>query len=437
MTDARTTYTYTAVATTQLEDGEEATRCDAADPAEPDTTVATSAPPSAKSSPSWPLLGRILLLCTPLLLLIVLTAAAFRVNVIDVPLSLRSLLLLPPRPIPRSAGVFMLNPARDVEHGVAHQPYAMGYITVAPSLDTYRRVLHMSWQLHRMEAPYDVFLLLDQESANATEALVRASLAEMANLTQTPSELLLPPNLFFLHVDAPVSVKAGFLNINRPFFGSDRAAGHDKILYAFAQMYPHYLFTWLVEEDVFIPSAHTVVALHSEAIDVGVAHNQSIADVVIPTFYNGVLNQRPAEGQDYEWHWRSVIPLTADVWPSDFRLFTGMVCMIGVSRRMLDAIDEWARTQGQLFFLEVFFASLGAFKHFVVFSSPKMERIYYRSEHTLDDFKRLPLNVFHPVKNQTEQWLAYAELNQAEDNATQTYAGPTITALRRREVTAE
>ena len=98
----------------------------------------------------------------------------------------------------------------------------------------------------------------------------------------------------------------------------------DKALYFFTNVARDYSFVWFVESDVFIPSVQAFISLHelySPSNDLVTADNVHNFD--------GRLKDWP--------HWYLALDTLPLPWAKS------MVCAMGCSRRLLSAVDEYAR----------------------------------------------------------------------------------------------
>ena len=154
----------------------------------------------------------------------------------------------------------------------------------------------------------------------------------------------------------------------------------DKFLYAFCENYTEYDFVYVFEDDVFIPSLFTIKNLIDKYKDY---------DLVTPN--NFAKNDRIPD-----WHWRHIFSR----FPKRTEPFYySMVCAMGLSRKMFDAIKEYAFINQSLFYVEVMFNTLAYDNKLNVICPLELKSIVWLGKWDVDEFLLLPNNVFHPRKD--------------------------------------
>ena len=181
-------------------------------------------------------------------------------------------------------------------------------------------------------------------------------------------------------------IKAGYwhsnISDNATHIKKDPIA-YDKFLYHFCEVENNkYDFIWVFEDDVFIPSVHTVVNLNNKYGDY---------DLVTPNHFLK-LDKVP------DWHW-----------PDIFLKMQGpyaysMVCAAGFSKKMLEEVRLFQHERGHLVYIEVMFNTLAyqnhlGLKKFKVIDPLELKSIVWKGEWDMNAFLLLPDSVFHPMKH--------------------------------------
>ena len=152
----------------------------------------------------------------------------------------------------------------------------------------------------------------------------------------------------------------------------------DKSLYFFCTLAPKYDALWLVEEDVYIPSVEALV---------GMLHLPESSDLV--------LRSHTSRTDWPDWpHWSH-----ADLQFPEPR-YRSMVCVVGMSKRLVTVLDGYVRGFKRLGFVETFFSSIAAHENLTVLNPPTLSTVEWRRDWSCDDVKNSGMNWFHPIKNQ-------------------------------------
>jgi hypothetical protein len=168
----------------------------------------------------------------------------------------------------------------------------------------------------------------------------------------------------------------------------------DKFLFAFCETYTSYEFVWVFEDDCFIPSIEALINLDNK---------YSTHDLVVP-------NNRFNEGNQVDWHWRSIYPIYSGPY------YYSMVCACGISRALLNEIKKFKDENGFLFYIEVMFNSLAMKKELSVHTPLELKSIVWLGVWGLDEFLLLPNNIFHPKKDISQHSLIRHQINLAKEN---------------------
>jgi hypothetical protein len=203
---------------------------------------------------------------------------------------------------------------------------------------------------------YDVFVVLDDNTDDYRE------------LKQNF------PALRFIQIRNEDCMNAGYTNtsfitLRKP------VAGWDKAVYFFGTQATDYDRVWITEDDVFFYDETTVKNIDAKYPEHDIVCNGPMTDADL-----GI------------WLWK-YIRIT---FPPPY--FCGMMCMCRFSRKMLNAIHEYAVLNHTLFFLEALFPTL-AYKHQLRYtgSIPELATITHRDKFAMTDFTKTKL--YHPVKD--------------------------------------
>ena len=153
----------------------------------------------------------------------------------------------------------------------------------------------------------------------------------------------------------------------------------DKSLFYFIRLDRNYSFVWLIEDDVFIPSTRALLSLHRLY--------SSTSDLVMNTNY---LNRL---GNISSWNWRHAQGRLLPPWSCS------MANVIGLSRLMLNAVDEYVRWRGFVPYHEFFFNTFAVHLNATIVTPSELSTLYFRPLYAFDSVRRSPNNLFHPVKN--------------------------------------
>lgn len=164
-------------------------------------------------------------------------------------------------------------------------------------------------------------------------------------------------NLKFLSIHAHTCEQQGFKGSVLYFL--DRACSRDKALYYFSMVNRGYDFVWFVEDDVYFKDPNNIRRLdqkHSSATDLLVREHRIKTNKIL------------------DWHWRHVEGKIDLPWASS------MICIVRLSKKMLESIADYARKNGQLFLDEALFNTLCVHYQLRVESPPEFEHITYVPE---------------------------------------------------------
>lgn len=151
---------------------------------------------------------------------------------------------------------------------------------------------------------------------------------------------------------------------------------YDKALLHFAKIDTKYDFVFFIEDDVFFSDP---LALNS-LID-----KYGNYDLVV-----GNNNKKHDDVMD--WHWKYIVDKIEPPY------YYSMVCACGMSRKMLDTINDYVTKNKYLFYIEAMFNTLAMQNKLLVAEVFELKSIVWLGNWGLDEFVLLPMNLFHPVK---------------------------------------
>jgi hypothetical protein len=151
----------------------------------------------------------------------------------------------------------------------------------------------------------------------------------------------------------------------------------DKMLLFFCEFVREYNFVWVFEDDCFIPSVETIQNLHLK---------YSSFDLITPNNFKN-------DGKAMDWHWRDIYPKI----PGPYAY--SMVCAFGMSRNMLNTVQDYKNKNNSLLYIEVMFNTLALQNDLKVIDPIELKSIVWMGEWGINEFLLLPYNVFHPRKD--------------------------------------
>lgn len=198
------------------------------------------------------------------------------------------------------------------------------------------------------------------------------------------------------------SAAAGYFEFCPTFRKPSRVIAWDKALYFFNRHATHYDHVWLIEDDVFIPSAQIIVQLDSR---------HPLADLVSR---DHIIN---TTGELDSWYWWKFVPKNLFPLPWSHSL----VCAVRLSRRLLSSLDHliiqsgvWLHTStapshDQAFrapFIEFIFHLIALNSAMEIATPPQLSRITWRRKWQPDEISAHHFT--HPIKDLAK----HAELRQ-------------------------
>ena len=184
-----------------------------------------------------------------------------------------------------------------------------------------------------------------------------------------------------IKLDNIICEKAGFKS--SVLYFNNRAVSRDKALYYFCKINVNYEYIWFIEEDVFIPSIHTIENLNKKYIK---------GDLL--TVINDIVHSKRTH-----WHWSQVheqikIPLPYAI---------SMICACRVSNKLMKCINNYADKHKNLFVDEVLFNTLALKANLEVITPNELSTITYQKKWQISDIKIE--NLYHPMKDINQHYL--------------------------------
>jgi hypothetical protein len=152
---------------------------------------------------------------------------------------------------------------------------------------------------------------------------------------------------------------------------------YDKLLYFFCNIEEETDFMFVFEDDVFIPSIDAILNL---------LESYKEYDLVTPNHFF-------KDDEVWDWHWKSVLDKIKPPY------YFSMVSAMGISRKLLNVIDDYVVKNNTLFFTEIMFNTLASQNKLKVTDAFELKSVVWQGEWGLNEFALLPSNVFHPKKD--------------------------------------
>jgi len=193
-------------------------------------------------------------------------------------------------------------------------------------------------------------------------------------------------NINFIQIEDIKCQLNGYMDTN--FTLNKLISGWDKALYYFGVEDNNYEIIWFIEDDVFFNDEDTLLRIDSEYINSDLLSNN----------YNENTN-----GEKNTWHWHRI----NIQYPPPY--YSGMMCAVRFSNSMMKCMNDYAKNNNTLFFLEALFPTI-AIKNNLKYNNPiQMNNIIYRYDYKEENIDKN--NLFHPVKDLTKH-IYYRKLNE-------------------------
>ncbi|CAF1240013.1 unnamed protein product [Adineta ricciae] len=236
---------------------------------------------------------------------------------------------------------------------------AVCYLTRVPDPETIEFAEQLARD-SRLASNVDVYIMIDD------------------NNYQIPSN----SPVHFIQVNNQECLANGYHSSNKLEMNKD-CISWDKAIYYFCRVKQRdYSFVWLIEDDTFIPSADAFVFLHEKYSKDG------CGDLICQK------NEENLHGDTSGWKWADVVGKFQPPW------YHSMVCAIGCSRKLLDAIANYVQQRHFLPFIEYMFNTIAMQNRLKVVNPPELNTIVFRENWTWENVRQRPNNWFHPFKNE-------------------------------------
>lgn len=185
----------------------------------------------------------------------------------------------------------------------------------------------------------------------------------------------LPPTNYvtFIRLQDEFCRQHGYINANPAFQKTPTA--WDKALLYFCMIDTSHRHVWFIEDDVFIPTTTLLTTI---------SQKYPTADLLVSSHNSHLVNSN--------WSW----------WPIADGLFTGpmfhsMVCIVRMSKGLLQTIAAYVRQKQRLVFIEILFNTLAHQRGLRIETPIEMKHILYR--HDWNEAKLSKTTLLHPVKD--------------------------------------
>jgi hypothetical protein len=152
----------------------------------------------------------------------------------------------------------------------------------------------------------------------------------------------------------------------------------DKALYYFSKVCPDtFKFIWFLEDDVFL-------------------YNEQMLSNIDKKYGNpDLLSPKLREGNEWS-HWKTIQIHHNPPYLSS------MVCSVRMSSSLLKAIESYATTNKELYFIEAMFPTECRFAGLIQQSIPELYNIFWEKETKFKIY--LKENLYHPIKNISDHY---------------------------------
>jgi len=194
----------------------------------------------------------------------------------------------------------------------------------------------------------------------------------------------------YIQINNADCINNGFQWVTKLCFNPNslQVCSWDKALYYFSLINTTYDFIWGFEDDVFIPSVDTILNLNKYVKpSTGLVSAKNLGNFDGNTSWLWI--QAKEAGLKLPWH-------------------SSMVPAVGISKKLMNLIRDFAKDNGYLVLTEIMFNTLAMHNNLNVVIAEEFSTIVYRNEWKIDDFKNNKNNLFHPVKD-TDNHKKYRE----------------------------
>ena len=198
-------------------------------------------------------------------------------------------------------------------------------------------------------------------------------------------------DICILHVTFALNSQVMQLNIlcahtlDAGFHGADVYHGggpHSwaKSTFFICRLAPKYDFVWLMEDDVYIPSKASFIAM------LRLSTNQDLV-VKSLTSHNDSLDWVHWEHAEYHYSF-------PEPW------YKSLVCVMGMSNTMITKVDDYIQEFRNMGFVEYFFLSIAVHNNLTILNPSTLSTIECQTDFSCENVNNSNMNWFHPVKDQ-------------------------------------
>ena len=241
---------------------------------------------------------------------------------------------------------------------------ALCFLTNRPASETVQFAEELSRDA--MEYGIEIFIMIDDNNFNVSR--INTSF-----------------NLRLMQISNEKCVHYGYQNTISLYWKWRQVTSWDKALLYFALLNRNYSFVWLIESDVFIPSVKAFRSIHE------LYSNSS--DLVVPR------NQINLLGNTSTWLWIKALGKVLPPWSRS------MVNVVGLSWRMLVAINDYVQWLGEVPYHEFLFNTLAMQLNFTIVAPTELTTVTYFHSSSLGEIFKKPNNLWHPSKSLQKQKL--------------------------------
>ena len=193
-------------------------------------------------------------------------------------------------------------------------------------------------------------------------------------------------SIFKININRTYCQSKGYQNSSFLTIKHTRCIAWDKALFFFAELKKDFNQVWFVEDDVLIARSGTVeFFLNNTTYDL-------VCKELIPNIYG-----------EQSWLWPNVKNVKLP-W------YRSMICVVGLSRTMLNFISAFVKLNGELEFLEYLIPSLAAQNNLSIKCAKELKKIefakYCSRQYLIDN----PLVFYHPCKSVNTQFEFFTSL---------------------------
>ena len=190
-------------------------------------------------------------------------------------------------------------------------------------------------------------------------------------------------NIHFIQINEDKCIQNGFVNVTH-ISKKGVPISWDKALFYFSDINKNYDNIWFIEDDVYFYNEDTIINIDNKYPD---------SDILSSKY-----DENPTGRKDY-WHWYQALD-KIKIGPP---YYNAMVCAVRMSKKLLSIINNYAKTNKTLFFLEVMYPTFAKQNNLKYDNPEELYTIVYRRNWTKEDINKT--NLYHPIKDYDIQYL--------------------------------